>query len=130
LAAFLSSSDEGIFGDSFFEPAAIGIAQAKRKSLGGSIDFELDVNGTIRAYAVKSGPRVFNKQSRDTQIKAFEEVRRRVPNQVFEAVVAYGYGKRCAPPRGNKNFREVSGQAFWEEISGDPEMYKRIFALL
>jgi hypothetical protein len=45
-------------------------------------------------------------------------------------VVGYGYGKRTTPSKGNKNFREVSGQAFWEEISGDPDLYKKIFNLL
>jgi hypothetical protein len=129
LSAYLSSSDEGFFGDSFFEAAAIGISTG-RKSISDSVDFELEIEGLLRAYAVKSGPKVFNGQSRRKQIQAFEEARRRMQGRPFEAIVGYGYGQRCAPPKGKKNFREVSGQAFWEEISGDPEMYKSIFALL
>jgi hypothetical protein len=129
VSAYLSSSDEGVFGDALFEPIAIGISGG-RKSITDSVDFELEVEGVTRAYAVKSGLSVFNAQSRRRQIQAFEECRRRLPGRAFEAVVGYGYGKRATPPRGNKNFREVSGQAFWEEISGDPDLYKKIFDLL
>ncbi len=130
LSAYLSSSDEGIFGDAFFEPVAIAVSGG-RKSITDSVDFELTINATTtRAYAVKSGLSVFNANSRRRQIQSFEECRRRLPGRAFEAVVGYGYGNRVAPPQGKRNFREVSGQAFWEEISGDPELYKKLFTLL
>ena len=129
LAAYLSSSDEGIFGNAFFEPVAIGVSRG-RKSITDSVDFELEVDGAIRAYAVKSGLSVFNNQSLRRQIQAFDECRRRLPGRSFEAVVGYAYGCRSAPPTVKRNFRAVAGQAFWEEISGDPDLYKKIFALL
>jgi hypothetical protein len=129
LSAFLSSSDEGKFGDAFFEPVAISVSGG-RKSITPMVDFELDVEGVTRAYEVKSGPNVFNGRSLMRQIQAFEECRRRIPSKAFEAVVAYGYGTISAQPKGKRNFRAVSGQAFWEEISGDPELYKKIFAVL
>lgn len=129
LSAYLSSSDEGIFGGAFFEPVAIAVSGG-RKSITNSIDFELEVDGTVRAYEVKSGLSVFNARSLRRQIQAFEECRRRLPGRAFEAVVGYAYGRRCAPPKGNRNFREVSGQSFWEEISGDSDLYKKILDLL
>jgi hypothetical protein len=129
VSAYLSSSDEGVFGDALFEPIAIAISGG-RKSITDSVDFEVEVDGVTRAYAVKSGLSVFNAQSRGRQIQAFEECRRRLPKRAFEAVVGYGYGNRSTPPKGKKNFREVSGQAFWEEISGDPDLYVKIFDLL
>jgi hypothetical protein len=129
LAAYLSSSDEGIFGNTFFEPVAINVSGG-RKSITDSVDFELEVDGVIRAYAVKSGLSVFNNQSLRRQIQAFDECRRRLPGKSFEAVVGYAYGCRSAPPTEKRNFRAVAGQAFWEEISGDPDLYKKIFALL
>jgi len=129
LSAYFSSSDEGIFGDAFFEPVALGISRG-RKSITDSVDIELDIGKTTRAYAVKSGLSVFNGQSRRRQIQAFEECRRRLPRQAFEAIVGYGYGQRASPPRGKKNFREISGQAFWEEISGDPELYKKLLTMI
>ncbi len=129
LSAYLSSSDEGIFGDAFFEPVACGVSGG-RKSLTDSVDVELDVDNVTRAYAVKSGLSVFNAQSRRRQIQAFEECRRRLPGKAFEAIVGYGYGQRSSPPSGKKNFREISGQAFWEEISGDPELYKKLLDII
>jgi hypothetical protein len=129
LAAYLSSSDEGKFGDAFFEPVAMEVSGG-RKSLTDSVDIEIDIGANTRAYAVKSGLSVFNGQSRKRQIQSFEECRRRLPGRAFEAIVGYGYGNRESPPRGSKNFREVSGQAFWEELSGDPELYKKLLAIV
>lgn len=130
LAAYLSSSDEGIFGDAFFEPVAIGVSGG-RKSITDSVDFELEHNGMTRAYAVKSGLSVFNAQSLGRQIQAFEECSRRLRGKGFEAIVGYAYGiRRSTPPTGKRNFRAVAGQEFWEEISGDPDTYKKIFAVL
>lgn len=129
LFAYLSSSDEGIFGNTFFEPVAIAVS-GQRKSMTDSVDFELEHGGVIRAYAVKSGLSVFNAQSQRRQIQAFDECQRRLPGKAFEAVVGFAYGNRSAPPSGKRNFRSVAGQAFWEEISGDPDLYKKIFAVL
>jgi Type II restriction endonuclease EcoO109I len=130
LSAYLSSSDEGIFGNVFFEPVAKNVSGG-RKSITDSVDIELEVGNLTRAYAVKSGLAVFNKNSLSRQIAAFEECRRRLTGRAFEAVVGYGYGRKViTPTKGKKNFREVSGQAFWEEISGDPELYKKLLDLV
>ena len=129
LSAYLSSSDEGKFGDAFFEPVAAGVSGG-RKSITDSVDVELEVNNVTRAYAVKSGLSVFNGQSRRRQIQAFEECRRRLPGKAFEAIVGYGYGNRVSPPKGEKNFRETSGQAFWEELSGDPDLFRKLLTIV
>jgi hypothetical protein len=130
LSAYLSSSDEGIFGNTVFEPVAKDVSGG-RKSITDSIDIELQVGSVTRAYAVKSGLAVFNNNSLRRQIDAFEECRRRLSGRAFEAVVGYGYGNKTAvPKKGKKNFREVSGQAFWEEISGDRELYKKLLILI
>jgi Type II restriction endonuclease EcoO109I len=126
LAAYLSSSDEGIFGDAFFETVALRIS-GRKKSMTNSVDFELYAGQAVRAYAVKSGPKAFNAGSRRDQVSAFDECRQRLPGLAFEPVVGYGYGRRLSPPTRKKRFREVSGQAFWEEISDDPDLYRRIF---
>jgi hypothetical protein len=130
LSAYLSSSDEGIFGNAFFEPVAKDVSGG-RKSMTDSVDIELESGNVTRAYAVKSGLAVFNNNSLRRQIDAFEECRRRLTGRAFEAVVGYGYGRKSVlPSKGKKNFREVSGQAFWEEISGDPDLYKKLLVLV
>jgi type II restriction endonuclease EcoO109I-like protein len=137
LKAYLSSSDEGAFGY-FFQPVALGVVGERgatkdpvgmggRGAKKGSVDFEIRSRRSVRAYAVKSGPRAFNSKSRRTQTVAFEERRKRVSRKAFEAVVGYGYGQKTSPETRKKKFREVSGQAFWEEISDDAELYQKIF---
>jgi hypothetical protein len=130
LAAHFSSSDEGIFGNKFFETIAQEISGG-RKSKTDSIDVELERGDVAVAYAVKSGNAVFNNNSLRKQIEAFEECRRRLTGYAFEAVVGYGYGRReSVPGKGKKNFREVSGQGFWEEMSGDPDLYKKLLPII
>ena len=69
LTAFVSSSEETIFGNCFFEPIAIA-ASGGRKALAEGIDIMLqdDETNTITAIAVKSGPSVFNADSRKKQV--------------------------------------------------------------
>lgn len=126
VSAFISSSEETIFGDYFFEPVALQISGG-RKSITDSVDVEIESKNEVKAYAIKSGQYVFNAQSRRRQNDAFEECRRRVTGKRhFEPIVGYCYGRKNAMPKGKKNFREVSGQAFWEELSNDDKMYFRI----
>ena len=61
LSAFVSSSEETIFGNCFFEPVAIA-ASGGNKALAEGIDLMIkeDDTNTIYAVAVKSGTSVFN----------------------------------------------------------------------
>ena len=72
LTAFVSSSEETIFGNCFFEPIAIA-ASGGNKALAEGIDIMIQDNGTntISAIAVKSGPSVFNADSKKRQEQNF-----------------------------------------------------------
>ena len=59
LTAFVSSSEETIFGNCFFEPIAIEIMIQNNET------------NTISAIAVKSGPSVFNADSKKRQEQNF-----------------------------------------------------------
>jgi len=63
LAAFVSSSEETIFGNVFFEPIATAAAQGQ-KALAEGVDIMVERDNTIYAIAVKSGTSVFNADSR------------------------------------------------------------------
>lgn len=63
LAAFVSSSEETIFGNVFFEPIAIAAVQGQ-KALAEGLDIMVERDNTIYAIAVKSGTSVFNADSR------------------------------------------------------------------
>jgi Type II restriction endonuclease EcoO109I len=129
LTAYMSSSDEGIFGDAFFEPLAEAVAVNGRVSETVGIDVISEEEIRYKAIAVKSGPSVFNSTSRTKQIEYFKELRSRVQkrDKIFDAVVGYGYGKKQSD---NGDFREIAGQAFWEELTGDSEFYLKIIDLM
>lgn len=133
LAAYMSSSDEGIFGNTFFEPLA--------KSVSGSIispsegvDIAIETESTYKAIAVKSGPSVFNSQSKKRQAQDFKalENRLRKLSKHFDPVVGYCYGKKVQKQNGSNpaSFREIAGQVFWEEITGDSDFYLKIIQLM
>jgi hypothetical protein len=130
LKAHLTSSDEGIFGDAFFERVALE-ASGGQKSLTDSVDMEIHTESSIKAYAVKSGTSVFNGQSKPRQQQAFNACMKRVSKmrKHFEAIVGYGYGNKKFKG-GKYSFREVAGQDFWQEITGDPDFYLKLIRLM
>lgn len=129
LTAYMNSSDEGIFGDAFFEPLA------KYASGGGvspteGVDVTIETAFKYTAIAVKSGTSVFNSDSKKKQIQNFETLgaRLRKLQKQFDPLIGYCYGKKRS--RAKKNFRELAGQEFWQEITGDPDFYLKIIQLM
>jgi hypothetical protein len=131
LSAYMSSSDEGIFGDAFFEPLAKFVSGGVVAPSEG-VDVAKETETTYMAIAVKSGPSVFNAQSRKRQIDDFKalENRLRKLRKHFDPVVGYSYGKKKQKPNSAAPFRELSGQAFWEELTGDSDFYLKIIRLM
>jgi len=134
LRARISSSDETIFGNEFFEPLALWVAQAAtandpdvsaRTSSGAGVDLEVERVNVFTAIAVKSGTRVFNAQSRQKQKDQFKQARNRLfkTQKQFDPVVGYSYGRLQSK---DSDFRVIAGEAFWGELSGDSDMYLRI----
>lgn len=130
LSATVSSSEETIFGNCFFEPIAIAAAGGN-KALAEGIDIMIqkdDIN-TIYAVAVKSGPSVFNADSKKRQEQNFlaasklaQQARAR-----FVALIGYSYGKKKDVGRGKpKIYQELAGKQFWAELTGDDDFYIKI----
>lgn len=130
LTAFVSSSEETIFGNCFFEPIAIA-ASGGSKALAEGIDimFQDNKSNTIYAIAVKSGPSVFNADSKKRQEQNFMAASK-LAQQVkarYEAYIGYCYGKKNDSGRGKpKMYQELAGKRFWEELTGDEEFYIKI----
>ncbi len=130
LTAFVSSSEETIFGNCFFEPIAIA-ASGGSKALAEGIDimFQDNKNNTIYAIAVKSGPSVFNADSKKRQEQNFMTASK-LAQQVkarYEAYIGYCYGKKNDSGRGKpKMYQELAGKRFWTELTGDEEFYIKI----
>lgn len=131
LQAYMSSSDEGIFGDAFFEPLAKRVSQGTVAPTEG-VDIVIEDDRRYLAVAVKSGPAVFNAQSKRRQNQDFQSLRSRLlkVQKQFDALVGYCYGRKVAPPSADRIFREASGQKFWGELTGDPDFYLRIMRVM
>ncbi len=132
LSAFVSSSEETIFGYVFFEPIAT-VASQGQKALAEGIDIMVERDNTIFAIAVKSGTNVFNADSRKKQEQNFtaagklaQQVKKR-----YVPIIGYGYGKKSASGRGLAKFYiELAGQQFWTELTGDPQFYIDLIKLM
>ncbi len=113
LSAYVSSSEETIFGNVFFEPIATVAAQGQ-KALAEGVDIMVERGDAIYAIAVKSGTSVFNADSRKKQEQNFiaagklaQQAKKR-----FVPIIGYGYGvkkRQIADFRSSiRNWREKS----------------------
>lgn len=134
LTAFVSSSEETIFGNCFFEPIAIA-ASGGNKALAEGIDIMIQDNeaNVISAIAVKSGPSVFNADSKKRQEQNFMAASKLAQQAKarYEAYIGYCYGKKKESGRGKpKMYQELAGKQFWQAITGDEDFYKKIITYM
>lgn len=133
LSAFVSSSEETVFGDAFFEPIAL-VVSGGTKSMAEGIDIEIHdaENRSVTVYAVKSGPNVFNAQSRKKQAQSFmnAQVLARQAKERFLAYVGYGYGTKKGKSKTPRIYQELAGKAFWTELTGDPDFYIKLIGYI
>jgi hypothetical protein len=128
LAAFVSSSEETIFGNVFFEPIATAAAQGQ-KALAEGVDILKEQDDTIYAIAVKSGPNVFNSSSKKKQDQNFRAALKlaQQAQKRFVPIIGYSYGKKKSSNRGiPKFYSELAGQEFWTELTGDDQFYIKL----
>jgi len=130
LDAFLSSSEEKLFGD-FLEDLAIFIAGQTcngHKSTAPGVDLELENKGIYYVVSVKSGPNWGNssqqsKLAEDLQ-KAVIRVKQSRHGANVQSVLGICYGKtRTSYLRG---YLKVVGQNFWCLISENQDLYTDI----
>lgn len=134
LTAFVSSSEETIFGNCFFEPIAIAVSGGN-KALAEGVDLMIEDKeaNTIYAIAVKSGTSVFNADSKKRQEQNFMAASKLAQQAKarYEAYIGYCYGKKKESGRGKpKMYRELAGKEFWEELTGDSDFYKKIITFM
>lgn len=131
LAAYITSSDETIFGNVFFEPIA-RLAARGRVASGEGVDFVVEMPGRILAVAVKSGPNWGNADQHKRQSTNFGSLRQRLykMNKQFDPLVGQAYGQQTSAPTENSRFRRRSGQVFWQEITGDPNFFLKLIRLM
>lgn len=131
LAAYMIASDESIFGNVFFEPIA-KIVSGGTVSPSEGVDIAIETEKKYLAVAVKSGPNIFNAPQKKRQNDEFNTLRSRLLklHKQFDALLGHGYGKLKTEPSKTKIYRDRSGQAFWTEITGDPDFYLKLVKLI
>ncbi|KMO86860.1 hypothetical protein AB840_05950 [Megasphaera cerevisiae DSM 20462] len=134
LFAFISSSEETIFGNCFFEPIAIA-ASGGEKALAEGLDLIIynHSDNSVTAIAVKSGTSVYNADSKKRQEQNFIAASKLATQakQRYEAIIGYSYGKKRLSTRGMPRiYQELAGQAFWERITGDSNFYKKLIGYM
>ncbi len=134
LGAFVSSSEETIFGNCFFEPLAIA-ASGGNKALAEGIDIMIhdNENNAIYAVAVKSGPSVFNADSKKRQEQNFAAASKlaQQARARYVAYIGYAYGKKKESGNGKpKIYQELAGKRFWTELTGDEDFYLKIIQFM
>lgn len=134
LNAFLSSSEEGIFGN-WLERLAIFINDSVyngRKAGIEGIDLDFDKNGNRYLVSIKSGPHWGN----DSQIKKmcdqFDTARKRLATSGSKGSIVcvngccYGKSREQTENKSKGNYYKICGQRFWDLISGEPDLYIKI----
>lgn len=134
LSAFLSSSEEGIFGN-WLERLAVYINDSVfngRKAGIAGIDLDFDKDGIRYLVAIKSGPNWGNDSQILKLIDQFNEARRRLStsgaiiNLVCVNGCCYGKGLLRFEYKKKGNYYKMCGQRFWELISGEPDLYTKL----
>ena len=133
MQAFISSSEETIFGNCFFEPLAI-VASGGEKSIAEGIDLEVrdTENNTLYAIAVKSSTVIYNADSKKKQIENFQKGKKLATQGrlIYEPVVGFSYGQKRAQKSDKNIHTELAGEDFWTAITGDPLFYKKIIGFM
>lgn len=130
MQAFISSSEETIFGNCFFEPLAIA-AVGGVKSIAEGIDVEIrnTDDNILYAVAVKSGTSIYNADSKKRQIENFGKGKKLATQGKlgYEPVIGYAYGqKKIVSVNSGSMHTELAGEDFWTALTGDPDFYKKI----
>ena len=130
MNAYISSSEETMFGD-WLEGLAVFINQkvySGWKSGIKGIDLEFDKEGIRYIVSIKSGPNWGNSSQIEKQDTIFTTAKKtlRTSNSHMNIVCVNGccYGKDNNPDKGS--YYKYCGQAFWEFIGGNENLYTDI----
>ena len=132
--AYISSSEEGIFGN-WLEGLAIFISSQVyngRKSGIPGVDLEFDKDNIRYIVSVKSGPNWGNDDQIKKMVDNFNSARKVLKTSGSQinvtAINGCCYGrttpKNCYKQKGD--YYKYCGQVFWSFISGNNELYKEI----
>lgn len=138
LDAFLSSQEETIFGD-LMENLAIYVChdvfngKKAEEGIYRSVDLIFERENKTYVVGIKSGPNWGNADQVNTMKKNLRNAKKLLRSIGKKDIVSINgciYGRDNVPHKVNKNpdlsYYKICGQAFWELISGDNNLYKKI----
>ena len=133
LGAILSAHDKAVLGELLTNLAIFLCQQAYGgggKATAEGIDLEFEKDGVRYLVAIKPGPNWGNssqiKRMRDNFRQGAKIVRAGCKGKKVESVNGCCYGKQAASSEDKGDYRKLCGQSFWDFITGDAEIYKRI----
>lgn len=133
LEAYMSSSEETIFGDAFFEPLVKAICCGTAAG-GAGVDVVVETDDEYTVISVKSGPNWGNSSQMSKIQQDFMTARNVFANKKlkkhFRALLGHCYGRKNSEPDNKRLYYVRSGQLFWEELTGDPDFYLEIIRLM
>ena len=131
IAIHLNSQEEMIFGDFLGALAhhVCKIARGGKASGIEGVDLEFDDGVTLYLISLESGADSdYPNQIRQTQIgsrKAYQSLSQGISDLRVQAVDGFFYG-RTSNTFDHEEYWKLSGQRFWELISGETDFYTRI----
>lgn len=132
MAAFLSSSEEPIFGE-FLEGLACFIASKTTRgheSASEGIDLEFVNEGVHYVVSIKSGPNWGNADQHNRLgtnfVAALNRMRVGRPRVQVDAVLGICYGRTRTTRNRKYGYLKLVGQNFWTFISGNRDLYTEI----
>jgi hypothetical protein len=134
LNAFLSSSEEGLFGN-WLEKLAIfindSVYQGRKAGIEG-IDLDFDNANHRYLVSIKSGPNWGNDSQVKKMIDQFDTARKRLLTSGGKGSIicvngcCYGKSREVSEYKSKGNYYKLCGKRFWELISGEPDLYIKI----
>ena len=133
LQAFMSSSEETIFGDAFFEPVVKAVCCGVAAG-GAGVDVVIEKDDSYTVISVKSGPHWGNSSQMSKLKDDFAYARHVFDNKRlgkhFRAILGHGYGRKAGESNSKRPYDVRSGQAFWQELTGDPDFYLKLIRFM
>ncbi len=131
--AYISSSDETIFGKAFFEEVVLQYGKVRRSGITGT-DFIRETEQDYVVISLKSGPHAFSASQYDKQnadfTKVFQTLREQGIRKHIDLVLGMSYGQVSPNRASSYIYRISSGRQLWQELTDDPEFYIKLLDII
>lgn len=131
LAAFTFYSDEGIFDDTFCKLLSKWVSSGTVSPSGG-VDTAIETADKYTVISAKSDSSILNSGQTKRINNEINRLKSRlqISDKQFDALLGNGCERKNNELSAKRHYRIRSGQAFWEEFTGDADFYLNINQLM